>query len=115
MRPSSPSKMPAAMIAKTAPSKFPFIAKRIAVIPAHSASKVRMFGTMRLTDRPESRRTRTRGRRRTLARTHPQAPPPGIVNSSHCATPWRGGSCASRSASTVSPPTIRCPATTIGT
>ncbi len=48
------------------------------------------------------------------ARPHPQAPPAGIVELVHCATPWRGGSCASRSASTVSPPIIRCPATTIG-
>ena len=52
--------MPATMIAKTAPTKLPFIAKRIAVIPAHNASKVRMFGTMRLNDRSESRRTRGR-------------------------------------------------------
>src|SRR5215468_5292634 len=59
--------MPAAMIANTAPSKFPLMANRIAVIPAHNASRVRTLGTRRLTDRSESRRTRTRGRR-TLVR-----------------------------------------------
>src|SRR5215469_9229580 len=63
MRPSSPSKMPAAMIENTAATKFPPIAKRIAVIPAQSASSVRTFGTMRLTDMPESRRARIRDRR----------------------------------------------------
>ena len=114
MRPSRPSKMPAAMIANTAASKFPFIAKRIAVIPAHSASKVRMFGTMRLTDRSESRRARIRGRR-TLARRILTVCLLQSADRAHCAKPSRAGSCASRSASTVSPPTMRCPAITIGT
>ena len=77
--------MPATMIANTAPTKFPPIAKRIAVIPAHNASKVRTFGTMRLTDRSESRCTRGRrmrpGRIRSALRLSPRhslnAPPLG--------------------------------------
>ncbi len=63
MRPSSPSKMPAAMIENTAAWKLPPIAKRIAVMPAHSASNVRTFGTIRLTDKPDSRGIRFRDRR----------------------------------------------------
>src|SRR5579862_2615885 len=62
-RPSSPSNTPAAMIANTAYWNWPPIAKRIAVMPAHSASSVRTLGTMRLTDSGDSRRTRMRGRR----------------------------------------------------
>ena len=84
MRPSSPSKMPAAMIAKTAIWKFPPIAKRIAVIPAHSASNVRTFGTMRLTDKPESRGIRFRDRR-VPGRTHPQGSPPIVRSRLHWA------------------------------
>src|SRR5262249_35907394 len=63
MRPSRPSKMPAAIIENTAAWKFPPIAKRIAVIPAQSARRVSMLGTMRLPDTPESGRPRTRDRR----------------------------------------------------
>src|SRR5581483_315071 len=36
--------------------KLPAIANRIAVIPAHSASTVRAFGTIRLTENADSRR-----------------------------------------------------------
>src|SRR5215831_16599924 len=48
--------------------KFSLMAKRMAVIPAHSASRVRIFGTIRLIDSPDSRRTSIRARRR-LERT----------------------------------------------
>src|SRR5712691_3205502 len=69
-RPSSPSKMPAAMMANTAYWKSPLNAKRIAVIPAHSANKVRTLGTMRLNDesdnRPRMRDRRARPRTRSL-------------------------------------------------
>ena len=54
--------MPAAMIANTAYWKSPLNAKRIAVIPAHSASNVSTLGTMRLNDASDNRR-RMRGRR----------------------------------------------------
>src|SRR5579864_4493666 len=61
-RPSSPSKMPAAMMANTAYWKSPLTAKRIAVIPAHSANNVKTLGTIRLNDKSDNRR-RMRGRR----------------------------------------------------
>src|SRR5258708_21876501 len=48
------------MIAITAASNFPLMAKRIAVMPAQSASKVSMLGIMRLIDTPVMRRTRGR-------------------------------------------------------
>ena len=119
-RPSSPSKMPAAMIANTAYSNWPFTAKRIAVIPAHNASSVRIFGTMRLTENGAIRRTR--GRRIRIRperipfpfRVNPLAPQSSVRPTPQCATPPRSGSGACRSASTVSPAIVRCPTATSG-
>jgi hypothetical protein len=73
MRPSMPSSTPAMMMAVAADSNLPLSAKRIAVMPAHSANSVRMLGMSRLSDRVPIGLTRTRGRR---------------IQS---APPWRGG------------------------
>src|SRR5690242_10802660 len=63
MRPSMPSSTPAMMMAPVADSNFPLSARRIAVMPAQSASSVKMLGIIRLSDRLAIGRTRTRGRR----------------------------------------------------
>src|SRR5216684_7662651 len=68
-RPSSPSKMPAAMMANTAYWNSPFTAKRIAVMPAHSANNVSTLGTMRLNDESDSRRRMRCRRARTRVRS----------------------------------------------
>src|SRR4051794_7377462 len=62
-RPSSTSKIPATMIEITAASYLPEMAKRIAVIPAVSASRVSTLGMTRLIERLVIRRTRMRGGR----------------------------------------------------
>src|SRR6185437_10651056 len=69
IRPSRPSKTPATMMAITAHSNLPLIAKRIAVMPAHSASSVRMFGIIRLSDRPVMRRGRRKFGGRSIVNT----------------------------------------------
>src|SRR5690349_5495149 len=63
MRPSTPSSTPAMIIAPVADSNLPLSAKRIAVMPAQSASSVRMLGIIRLSDKLVIGLTRTRGRR----------------------------------------------------
>jgi hypothetical protein len=64
MRPSTPSSTAATITAAVAGSKRSSSAKRIAVIPAQSASSVRILGISRLSDSPAMGLTRSRPRPR---------------------------------------------------